>query len=482
MNEDIKKDKKKQKLPKKIFLVGNSPLPLDMRGIRSAAGLRTYQFLMALLEAGHIVKLVTLNMQGEMENDDYFKVQTDLKTVLKSLGVKESVLEYLDFDKNDKHLKSKLEAELKEFEADLIVSVNTYPSYIACQLKTDLPIWTDLNGWVMAEAQAQAFKLDTNAYINHYLKIEDTILRRADRISVVSNMQRAAIWGELAQKKRLVKETFEYEFISLVTNATVWLPGEYDLRQRKTNLLKKIDNDVFNIFWLGGYNTWVDEKVLFEALEIVMKVQPDIKYVSTGGEIAGLDNKTFSNFLALVEKSEFKDRFTFLGWIDSEDIPSVYNKMSIGINVDRTCVETFTGARNRINEMLKFGLPVLTTIGSDISWDIVNFGVGLGVKQEDANDLAAGILSLYAFWKNKDQDDEFEVMKERAQDYIEEFCTYSVATVELIEYLKNNKIKRAPDFDVKVGKSRFNFAALRNYLKQNGWKKFMKKIWQKVGW
>jgi len=467
---------------KRIVLIGNSPLPLDTNGVRSAAGLRTYQFMMALLEAGHSVKLVTLNMSGEVQNDSYFATKDALANVLKSLGREASALQYLDFAKNDKKLKTKLEQELKIYEADLIVSVNTYPSYIACQLKTDLPIWTDLNGWVMAEAQAQAFKLETNAYINHYLEMEDVILKRTDKISVVSNMQRAAIWGELAQKKRLVKETFEYEFVSLVVNATFWLPGEYDLKQKKSKLLEKIDVKAFNIFWLGGYNTWVDEKALFEALEIAMKVSPDIKYVSTGGGIEGLDNKTFASFMQLVNKSEFKDRFTFLGWVDSEDIPSIYTKVSIGINADRTCIETFTGARNRINEMLKFGLPVLTTIGSDISWDVVNFGVGLGVKQENANDLAAGILSLYSFWKNKDKDDEFEVMKERAQDYIEEFCSYSVATVELIEYLKQDKIKRAPDFGIQTAKTKYNLGVLKDYFRQNGWRKFFKKVWQKISW
>ena len=41
-----------------------------------------------------------------------------------------------------------------EFAPEAILGVNTHPSSRAVLIDTDRPIWCDLNGWIMAEAQA----------------------------------------------------------------------------------------------------------------------------------------------------------------------------------------------------------------------------------------------------------------------------------------------------------------------------------------
>jgi len=461
---------------RKILLIGSSPLPLSLKGIRYAAGLRTNQFALALLQSGHEVKLITINSSEFLKSED----DDEMKKFKEEYGLKSDVFSYQDILKTDTSMQEKLQDIHDNFEADIIIGVNTHPAYVACKLKTNLPIWADLNGWVMAEAQAQAYKLDSNAYIANALDMETTVIQRADKMSVVSSYQAAAVLGELALYKRLVKETFDYDFLYVIRNATTWFLGERELLQADTEASKLINPEVFNIFWLGGYNTWVDEVTLFKALELVMSEVVDIEFISTGGGIKGLDEKTFANFMKLVEKSKFKDRFKFLGWVDNQDIPSIYEKVSVGINVDKDCVETFTGARNRINEMLKFGLPVITTIGTEISIETASHGVSIGVKQGDAAELAAKILYLYDLWQIQDEVDDFEQLSEMAEDFIEGHCSYEVTCYGLLKYLQSDEIKRSPDFKIKVSETKFNLEALKNYYKTNGFKKTLLKIWQKV--
>jgi len=225
----------------------------------------------------------------------------------------------------------------------------------------------------------------------------------------------------------------------------------------------------FRLLWVGGYNTWVDEETLFAAVEGAMAKNADIYYISTGGEIEGLDDSTYARFRAKVAKSEFKERFIFLGWIETAQIPSLYLSVDAGINVDLLCVETETGARNRINEMMKFGLPVITTLGSEIASEVGRAGAGLTVTSGDISGLTAAILEMAVDQKDYGQ---------KGARYIEEKCNYRVLTQPLVEWL--GSAAPAPDRDVKVDfGARGKLKTAKRYLKQSGWKKFLKKLYQK---
>ncbi len=142
--------------------------------------------------------------------------------------------------------------------------------------------------------------------------------------------------------------------------------------------------------------------------------------------------------------------------------------------MDRKCIETFTGARNRINEMMKFGLPVLTTLGTEISYEIVRFSAGVGVKSGRPELLSNALIDMYR-GRNSQQ---FLEYSQNGQNYIKENCNYKETLKPLIRWLENPR--PAPDRNVIVnfGKAGL-FKAAVLYIKENGLKKFAKKLIQK---
>ena len=131
------------------------------------------------------------------------------------------------------------------------------------------------------------------------------------------------------------------------------------------------------MLWAGGYNTWTDVDLLYDALSTAMEEVPSLVFVSTGGAIEGHDEVTFERFRRKTQIGAASERFHFAGWVPTAEVPSYYFESDLGINVDGLNYETLFGARNRLNEMMKVGLPILTTTGTEISHVISNHRLGL---------------------------------------------------------------------------------------------------------
>ncbi len=453
---------------KRVLIIGNAPLPGENTKSRPAAGLRTHQFLQPLLGKRFHIKLVTIAMP-ECYDQEPAQLTTEHSDRFTEYRV----------SKNDPNLLRFIQGIHDEFHPDAIVSINTHPSYIISQIESRAPLWTDLNGWIIAEAQAQAYKNDSNDYIPHYYGMERSILRRADKVSVVSEAQRFCTYGELGTLGRLNKESFGYEFCHHIANGTEWFEGED--ASNEYAVFKNVPEDAFVLLWVGGYNTWVDEVNLFKAVEDAMKKCPKLYFVSTGGQIGGLDNRTFEKFKAMISHSELRERFIFLGWVETKTIPYVYSRGDVGINVDRRCTETLTGARNRINEMMKFGLPVITTLGSEISYEVARAEAGIAVKSGKHELLTDAICSMYEEWHGgqERQSVRFKRYQKNGRKFIEESCNYAETVKPLLRWLENPR--PAPDRNVSL-----NFRQARSlrtafrYLRENGVKKSWVKFLQKV--
>lgn len=463
---------------KRILVIGNSPLPNENTKSRPAAGLRTYQFLKPLLRDGGVVAESAEHAFSSTHKEKYevtlvciampecYEEEPGYKEVRQQSEYTEVVI-----SKNDTSLLKRIQDLHDEMHPDAIVSVNTYPSYIASQISSRAPLWSDLNGWIMAEGQAQAYKKGTNDYLAHYHKMESSIIKRADKLSAVSEPERHALIGELAGAGRLNKESFGYKFAHHIPNGTEWFEGEKDVEDRFGDLMKDVPEDAFVVLWMGGYNTWVDEVNLYKGVTEAMEKCEKLYFVSTGGDIKGLDNKTFSKFKEMIDKSDYRDRFKFLGWVDTDAIPYIYRRADLGLNVDRRCVETLTGARNRINEMMKFGLPVVTTLGSEISYEVPRVGAGIGVASGKHEELADAITTIY-------RDKGF--YGEKGALYIKEKCNYGVVMKPLLEWLENPR--PAPDrgVNLKFGGG-IGIKGAWRYLRENGIKKAFKKLLSKFG-
>ncbi len=354
---------------------------------------------------------------------------------------------------NDPALLSVLQSVIDEYQPHVIVGVNLDCCELVSKLKFESVFWADMAGWTMAKAQIDAYKSGHNKRLGSYLRDEEKVLERADFICVVSEAQKYAVIGELAMMKKMGAYEFDREFVVRIENGLedfaadkiekivktvrhtpssdrAWSAGAFEeVEEVGLRYFKGTDSfsgadlpaNAFVVLWLGSYSAWVDEETLFKGVEAAMaevgdepsatgleagegdssarsgRSSRDIYFISTGGlsdEKEGA-NKTFLKFKELVGLSRYRDRFKFLGWVPAKHIPYLYRETDMGLNVDRRCLDTLTGSRNRLLEMMKFGLPVVTTFGTELSYGMSGFGAGIGVRSGSVEEVRDAILELY---------------------------------------------------------------------------------------
>jgi len=429
----------------KVLILGMAPLPFEKERKVYGTGIRTWQFAKSLLEDKHEVCIVVYKIPSTYENNNKVKVAypIDLNKCKQ------------EFEKYSFYL---IPLEKKEFEDELIlnnihdifvpdciVGATFYPSFVATKIKSGTPFWADLFGHVMAEAQARATSIDDDEVLFHYLNQEMRIVNNADIFSCVSKRQESATIGELGISGRLNRYTSKYNFTRFVPCAA----PDNDFSPAK-RILRAIDveEDDFVILYSGGYNTWVDIDTLFNALILVMSKNTKIKFVSTGGEIKGIDEKTYPRFLKMIENSRFKDRFIMKGWIPTQDVRNYYFEANLGINVDKKIYEVFFGSKNRILEWMRAGLLVLSSKVCELSHLLEEEGLGFTYSAEDANSLKNKIIEIIS------NPNLAKKVAEKAKKYVIENLTYYKTTEPLRKWVRNPKISPDRDKESVLDKSR----------------------------
>ena len=403
----------------RLLVLGVGPLPFENRKKVYGESLRTWHFLKPLLDAGHEICLVALQLPDPYHEENLPQIIQMQKDNLLYYSVDELYV-FMDIHYIQMH------HDL--FKPEVILGINTHAAQQACRLQTDCPIWADLNGWAMAEAQTKAALNKDDYFIDFLWKRESPVVRRADRFSVASEPQKFALIGELAVAGRLTRETFGYEFVDTIPNSV----EKKEYNHAKTVLRGiKVDKHDFIVLWSGGYNTWTDIETLFKALTNAMDQNPKIKFVSTGGKIDGYNDLTYPQFLKMIESSPFKDRFIMLGWVPTEDVENYYFESDLGINIDAMNYEAVFGARNRLTHMMKIGLPVLTTVGPEVTQIIQKENLGLTFQIGNPESFAEQII-----W-GANHRQELQQMGQRAKQYVFDHWAINQTTKAVQEWVKN---------------------------------------------
>ena len=346
----------------RVLMIGYGPLPQPGLSYITSPALRTRQFLMPLLEAGHTVNLFALPLPGTEGPDGKVAAMTP------------DTYEGITFQRFTSHSGEfairTLNEQIRQLEPDAIVGVNTYPSYVGAMAASTVPVWGDLNGYWMAEIQGRCWIEQDDARLEDAWAIERSILRRIDKFSVVSRPQLHAVLGEMAGLGRLNQYTFQYQFGHYVPNAAYAWPdpeGERDGGLEPVLRGPVVPSDAFIILWSGGFNVWCDVPTLVESLNMLMERHPAVHFVSTGGRVEGPVAKTYQIFEELVEASAHKDRFHLMGWVDSGKLSRIYREANLGLNADGRNYETMFGSRHRLCTMAAAGLAIATTRGTELS-------------------------------------------------------------------------------------------------------------------
>lgn len=346
----------------RILALGVGPLPFENQLKLYGSSIRTWHFIKPLLEQGHDLCLIVMQLpdpEHKLNLDKIIKHEISDNPPGAKRWTYYSVDELSVF--RDVQF---LQQVHDEFQPDCLLGINTHAAWMAAQIRTYKPFWADLNGYSMAEAQVKAYQYHDDKWLKYFWNQEETILRRADIFSTVSLPQKYALIGELAVVKRLNRETSGYDFVEHIPNAiemNEWKHARSVLRD------KDVQESDFVALWCGGYNTWTDINLLFTGLTNAMEKDSRIKFVSTGGKIDGHDDVTYPRLVKLITQSRFRERFILKGWVPLADIPNYYFESNLGLNIDGNNYEVMFGARNRLNNMMKSGLPILTSLGSEIT-------------------------------------------------------------------------------------------------------------------
>jgi glycosyltransferase involved in cell wall biosynthesis len=382
--------------PKRIFLLGMSPMPFENDRKVYGTGIRTWQLASPLIENGHRLCVCNYAIPSAYPEDFASVFLKDFRVGPGEKNVLQPEFEYNILAKPDFENLTALSVLLKEFEPDCIIGSTFYPSCMAARLQNSLekklPFWADLFGHVMAEAQARAYMDNDDGCLFHYWNSEYAIITSADIFSCVSERQEYALVGELGAAGRLNKYTSGYDFSTVIPCG---MPqADFEHKKNVIRGLNGISDEDFVVLWTGGYNTWTDVDTLFKGLEIAISKNSRIKFVSTGGEIPEQDVSTYPRFLEMIAGSKFKDNFVMNGWIAGEDVPNYYFEADIGINIDKNIYEVRLGSKSRILDWMRAGLCVLSSNVCELTEIMQNEKAGYTFLPQNPKDLAEKILYL----------------------------------------------------------------------------------------
>lgn len=411
-------------------MFGFGPLPIE--GLRvSGPGLRTWHLLSALRSAGHEICLIADRVYG-----------TYPENMPEIVTRQEDGWTYHSISDPRWHNPAALRPLVEAFGADCAIGVTTPATAVASELVGDLPLWGDLYGSIMAEAQLKALVYGDDSFLGHFWAQERKSIERADIFSAVSERQQWSIIGELGMWGRLNQWTSGYQFAVTIPISSETTP--YPIPPRRVIRGIHANENDFVILYSGGYNTWTDVDTLFAALEMVMSHHPEVVFVSTGGKIEGHDDLTYTRFQALTGASPYRDRFHLCGWVPNEDVPAYYLESNLGVNVDRMSYEAMLGSRTRVLDWMRAGLPSVSSSLTELAQQTAGGGGGLVYQPGNAQDLAQCLRQCIV-----DRAATAE-MGRRARRLLEERFTFEATTEQLRAWVAQPS--HSPDYGRNVPK------------------------------
>jgi len=419
----------------KVFLIGPGPIWGPETTFFNAQALRTWQIATVLRESGHEVILTILQTEGAARKEPN---QPPL------IAGEKDGLPYATVNAADPaEIVPIVQSRFDQYESDCLVAINLNAAWIASQLATSHPMWVDLYGHLMGEAQAKSCRYNSDDYLAHFWARERLVLRRGDRFSTASYCQMYATLGELGAVGRLNQYTPTHPFVDVIPAAASRIFLEIpNLRPPFLFRGKRFPPDAFAVLWSGGFNTWTDPQALAGALSLAMERDKNIYFVATGAAIPGHDEITYQQFVSEMEKSGYADRCLLLGWIEAKDLPALYRECDLGLNMDALNYETLFGTRTRLVNMMAAGLPILTTLGTELSEIIREYQLGYTVKVGDVQGYADMILHAARNTAER------RTLAAKARQYaLTHFSEQAVAR-PLLRWIQNPS--RAPDNEEKI--------------------------------
>jgi len=375
----------------RVLLIGTGPLPDDGPRELGFPQLRARQFLLPLLAAGHEVLAVLFVRRDVPSPQEEDAVQRAVPRTLTVHGQPRSY-EYAVVRPDEPGRFLRVRDLRREFAPDVIVTAGPFlPMAAGARAAGDEPLWVDVPGDPMCEAQAKALRSGSTDPIHRYRQMLGQALARGDRFSVISGAQRGSLIGALGFAGRLTGDAAGDELVHVARGSVEGLQTHGDTLPEA---FPDLPDDALTVLFCGGYNNWLDGDTLLSGLLGAMDREPRLHLVSTGGALPGHDESTYHAFRDGAMASAHSARFHFLGWVPLETLPGVFARSWLSLSMDRPCYEAEFGARTRILESLERGVPVCTTDLCELTHELAAANLIHVVPVGDADALADKLAAL----------------------------------------------------------------------------------------
>jgi glycosyltransferase involved in cell wall biosynthesis len=375
-------------------------------------GKRASHFAHALIAAGHEVLVVAV---------DCVDVPAGARFPVASGEVSVMSVAWADF------ADGRVDREVERFGASAIVAATAHAGALASQLDSELPLWVDVFGDLMAEAQAKAVAHETDAAIGSFWGALVPALRRGDRFSAVSKAQADSLYGQLGITGRLNGATAEQRLVSVIPCAAAVPEALAAPAWNRSLTGLELPADAFVVLWSGSFNTWCDIGTTLDAMERAMDECPNVHFVATGAGVPGHDERTYARFDRRVRASRHRGRYHLSGWVDESALAGIYASADVGLVVERDLLERRYGSENRVAEWLAHGLPCVTTAHSELGRDLSDRGLAFSVPPSDAGALSETIVRLAGTGVEA-------ALRDRCRAYAARSCGYEQTAAELVEW------------------------------------------------
>lgn len=441
----------------RLLVVATGPLFSPEVRMLNGQALRGWHFVRPLRDAGHAVDLVILPTEGHKEEP----LSGSLVQPVKRDGLLIQLIQTTHPDR----ARGALQDLFDRKPYDAVIAVNLNAAALACRLRSHKPLWADLYGYTMGEAQTKCHVHGSDEWLRHFWVRLRQVLRRADAISAVSLRQKHATLAEMATLGRMNRHTFNYRFATVIPSAvseellppdqrpslsgqTFSDPSDPNADTKPAPVRREnryrgvaVPRDAFLLLWSGGFNTWTDVSTLAGALSLAMEQSPNLRFLCTGGAIPGHDEISFRRFQELMRQSGYSDRCHFLGWVETAELDALHRECDLAINIDCFNYETYFGARTRLTQWMGLGVPIITTLGTEISEIIQDQSLGYAVRAGDIVELADALL------RAEREPAERRLQAARARAFALEHFSYDATTRVLLGWAEHPTL--APDNEIR---------------------------------
>jgi len=410
---------------RRVLILGCSPLPFENQRMNLAPGARTWQFGRACSEDGHAVSVVAMRIPGTYGDgcDEVDHFERD--------GVRCTTLSYELFRQS-----GIVEGAVEAFQPDVIIGASsTVPALRAIEVAAGRPVWVDLFGDLMAEAQAR-LGVHPDEDLAAYRDVLLRLLEAGDAFSTVSSRQRWAVVGQLGLVGRLNRRTLGHTSVHTMP-CCLWDAGSDEAIETPAEILLGIGDDDVVLLWSGGFNTWCDMDTLIVGVESAMAANPRIRFVATGGSIPGHDDSTFVRFRERVSHSAHADRFVILGGVEARHATAIRQRADLGIVTEKELAERSLGSSGRILHWLECGLGFVCTDLSELGETLAEHDLASIYRAADPGDLSRAILEVVS------DPDAVRERAARARQFAVQRWSVEATTVELRRWVECGGV--APD-------------------------------------